>query len=730
MLRFYLVLFLTLLVTSPLVSQYLADFFFPGQTSEWTHNGENWGASYNQKSLQLYEDASIFPHIEWPCPEGLRIEDVTFKSDDPTILLILLSNGDVYKAYRVDPELTLWEGPVKVGEGVGSLSGSVGKIAGDALYIASGSLVYVSRDTAETWEIDTVGLSGFFEDIAIDTNNFAWVATTDGVFTQHPDSNVWHKNQTFPVTFSRSILADRQGRIFVGASHVYRSTDDGASWDTMATSFTPVSLAGDAFGNIYATGSGNGYRSSGGTSPWEYITDPLVSYGSIFVRAISGDTLISAATNFGLFTSSDQGDTWSRDSVQLPNVRFFGLVQSGDYYLVSTELGVYRIMAGDTVITQVLPSTGFQGSITLATDSAGAIYSMVPVDSPNDNKARNFKSTNQGSTWFPDTAGLDQTDIVFRDEFTRVNPYFVDQQGNQYASTTFLGDPLALWVKRLGEPWSLDTLGLNLTGNETIRDVSTNNKKGIVYTLKRVSSSNYKLYQRALNDSIWQEIDVSSFGSTVLAISSDHEGNVIVHARSGEISIYDGSTWTPISLPAAIADPSFADLVSVSNSGVIWSTFRLTSTGVYRGLYFSDDGGASWTYAGLDSLSINFLSIIADTTYAITDIDGIYAFTTAGPLSKTEEGSTAIIFSFDLFQNYPNPFNPSTTISFNVHQRGRVTLKIYDVLGRDVLTLLDEDMHAGRHEVLFDASRLASGVYFYRIQASDFIASKRLVLIK
>jgi uncharacterized delta-60 repeat protein len=86
--------------------------------------------------------------------------------------------------------------------------------------------------------------------------------------------------------------------------------------------------------------------------------------------------------------------------------------------------------------------------------------------------------------------------------------------------------------------------------------------------------------------------------------------------------------------------------------------------------------------------------------------------------------------SFALEQNYPNPFNPSTTIKYSIPKFGLVTIKIYDILGREVTTLINEEKNAGNYSVEFNASMLASGVYLYRISAGSFEETKKLVLIK
>ena len=83
-----------------------------------------------------------------------------------------------------------------------------------------------------------------------------------------------------------------------------------------------------------------------------------------------------------------------------------------------------------------------------------------------------------------------------------------------------------------------------------------------------------------------------------------------------------------------------------------------------------------------------------------------------------------------LYQNFPNPFNPTTTIKFDLPKDGLVTLEVYDILGRKITTLINEQRIAGRYEQTFDASSLVSGVYVYKINAGDFISSKKMILIK
>jgi hypothetical protein len=85
---------------------------------------------------------------------------------------------------------------------------------------------------------------------------------------------------------------------------------------------------------------------------------------------------------------------------------------------------------------------------------------------------------------------------------------------------------------------------------------------------------------------------------------------------------------------------------------------------------------------------------------------------------------------FELAQNYPNPFNPSTSIQFTVGAKQLVTLKVYDILGNEVATLVNEEKASGSYEVNFRASNLSSGVYLYKLQAGSFIETKKMLLMK
>ncbi len=95
-----------------------------------------------------------------------------------------------------------------------------------------------------------------------------------------------------------------------------------------------------------------------------------------------------------------------------------------------------------------------------------------------------------------------------------------------------------------------------------------------------------------------------------------------------------------------------------------------------------------------------------------------------------EDEQTEIPLSFKLLQNYPDPFNPTTKIKYQIPELSFVSLKVYDVLGSEITTLVNEKKHSGSFEVEFDGTGLPSGIYFYRLQAGSFVEIKKMILMK
>ena len=173
-----------------------------------------------------------------------------------------------------------------------------------------------------------------------------------------------------------------------------------------------------------------------------------------------------------------------------------------------------------------------------------------------------------------------------------------------------------------------------------------------------------------------------------------------------------------------IPDSTFID--DDGNSTLAYSASLSSGSPLPSWLNFNP---ATQTFSGSPSSAGS--SIIKVT---VTDNDSAKASCTftlnVSPHTAINPKGEQIVNEYELFQNYPNPFNPNTKINFALPKQGLVTLKIYDITGREIKTLVNEVKQAGYYTVDFNASHLSSGVYFYKIQSGDFSSVKRMVLIK
>jgi hypothetical protein len=158
---------------------------------------------------------------------------------------------------------------------------------------------------------------------------------------------------------------------------------------------------------------------------------------------------------------------------------------------------------------------------------------------------------------------------------------------------------------------------------------------------------------------------------------------------AGVLSINDAADqYTPVSVPVTYFTNDIPEIAVIT----------ITVNDQYM------NPAASGSYAEIDNLSFELLTGVNDENAAVTD--------------------------YKLDQNFPNPFNPSTTIRFTIPESGNTTLRVYNVLGSEVATLLNEVKTSGTHEVVFNANDMPSGTYFYSIEVNNFRKVKKMILMK
>lgn len=269
------------------------------------------------------------------------------------------------------------------------------------------------------------------------------------------------------------------------------------------------------------------------------------------------------------------------------------------------------------------------------------------------------------------------------------------------------------------------------------------------------------------------EIPISSSGITFPSIATDisggvRNGNIYAtwcDARNGDPDIFisrstnRGSNWSP---PFRVNDDAVGNgklqcwpWIAVNDSGniaIIYYDSRNTSSNIIieAFLAISTDGGTSFVNYKLSSVptptnqpntAIRFGDYIGIDYYKNTVVpvwtderaggfnQECYTAIVTTPVSVISYANS-IIPEYRLNQNFPNPFNPETKISYSIPQNGIVSLKVYDILGKEVAGLVNKYQNAGEYSVVFNASGLAGGTYFYKLQTDDFIQTKSMILLK
>jgi hypothetical protein len=190
-------------------------------------------------------------------------------------------------------------------------------------------------------------------------------------------------------------------------------------------------------------------------------------------------------------------------------------------------------------------------------------------------------------------------------------------------------------------------------------------------------------------------------------------------------------------------------IIHSSDAGISWNYFEIGVFGQAHAVSFRTDNegwavvptsenfvatydyGVTWTYYSTPDSSRLYDLVFTDslTGYAVGEEGVIVKYKYQYPdfVNKDESG---LVKDFILYQNFPNPFNPKTTISYNLSETGQVSLRIYNVLGTQVATLIEEYKSSGNHSVVWNAENEPSGVYYFQMNVNGKLATRKMVLLK
>jgi hypothetical protein len=316
-----------------------------------------------------------------------------------------------------------------------------------------------------------------------------------------------------------------------------------------------------------------------------------------------------------------------------------------------------------------------------------------------------YKTTNGGGTWVQ----------VFSQAGGFINAIKMVSATNGYA----FGDPVA-------GNWVLLT---TVNGGTTWTDLSTpagtgdgRNNCAQVMLPNMWFGTGQGTVVRSTNGGInWVTTTVTGITGQILGIKFNSPTLGLLGGATLSRTTDGGATW------AAVTVPGTGNITGIDGSGNEF--FLVRGTGIYR----STDGGLTFVSVHTAVGTQNDLKITNGPNGCFVG----WSVASAGNITKLVGVPVGIVINnneipdnYSLLQNYPNPFNPTTNIKFSLPNTGLVKLVVFDVLGREVATLVNEVKSAGNYTADFDASTLSSGVYFYRLESGNFTETKKMLLVK
>jgi len=434
----------------------------------------------------------------------------------------------------------------------------------------------------------------------------------------------------------------------------------------------------------------------------------LISFSNSFSQwTIAG--AVSGAGTFPSISVVDQNNVWIAGGINTPAI--FRTTNGGTNWIT---VGTTGVLLDQFCVWAVDANTAYVGNGGAAGGAGG--------------NASFYKTTDAGTSWTTvgSTGGIGGffNGIVF----SKITPNFGIAQSDPPAGA---GQPY--YVSRTtdgGNTWTV-TNPPGVSGAASAQN-SVFVVSNMVYGFG--SNATAQIIMTTDGGTTWNARSLGVAGAFTSGAAFKDDGIIGLGATNTSLpnisrTTNAGATWTSINTGTGVA--GYCNLKWIEGTNTAYLSGNAGASGVVKK---STNGGLNWTImstSGLTGITHMEFKRVGTTVYG-------FAATANGAILKvtdvvTEVNSVNILVpdQYNLEQNYPNPFNPTTTINFSIPTSSRVTLKVYDALGKEVTTLVDEFKNAGNYSADFTAtSNLTSGIYFYTITAGNFTDTKKLMLVK
>lgn len=463
----------------------------------------------------------------------------------------------------------------------------------------------------------------------------------------------------------------------------------------------------------------------------------------------NGSNLL-AGTQAGIYISTDNGNNWALSG--LVNIPVNTIATNGSYVFAGTDDEVY--FSSNTGTTWTIVNHHNNGliyfNITALAISGSNIYAGANGGT---NLGGVYISTNNASSWTAISTGISDKNIqslatinsiVFAGTLnngvwlTNNNAIwtFAGLTNNSINCLSTIGTYLFAGTTTNGVYFSTDygsnwisASGSGLTGltNKTINAMITSGTNIFVGT------PGGGVFLSTDNGSDWTNV---SSGLTEVNIRS-----LTILGSNMFLATSNGNIWKrPLSEMITSNSLSIKNAIQKQWLNISTGIRTLSLINTFQGnvgqlSYTAQSSNTTVATVSVTGSTLNITPIsLGDCIITITSIDAAnsnslnYSFDVNVGITDVE--SDPIPIKYALHQNFPNPFNPTTSISYQIPNQSRVTLKIYDLLGNQIVELINKDQSAGSYTVSFNASKISSGIYFYKLQTGNFISTKKMVLMK
>jgi len=566
-------------------------------------------------------------------------------------------------------------------------------------------------------------------------------------------------------------------------NHLIKRTQDGGSnWITVTTNFDSYML--HFFNqNTGISCRGNIYKTTNGGNNWISVSP---NYNIRYVNFVNDFIGFATADDGNILKTTDSGDNWvlrpTGISESLNSVSFAdqNTGYATSYYskvLKTTNGGntwLLNYTANSSIQSiSVINNTGYicgGGGLLYKTSNSGDTWISLKSGNSNRHKSLSFPSssigycvgtsgsilntTNSGELWSPQTSGVTlnlnsvsfvnsiqgyvacDSGIILKTSNGGLNWMKIITGAIVNLNTILCIDPyVAIIAGNNGLMMKTENGGNNWN---TLNTGTPNSLKSLYFVNNIVGyCAGFATVIKTIDGGVtWNTVFMNTASSISLNSVSfiDLQTGFVAGSKQANVFPYNIESY----------------LIKTTNGGSVWSEQIVPNSGTLNSIYFigSNNGylvGGTVFYRttnnGLNWITQNCISppiaIFYDvkftslnTGYIVSDRGMIFKTTDGGAIVEIINEGNSTPLNFSLQQNYPNPFNPQTKIKFDVPKASFTKLVIYDLLGKEVATLVNEELRPGTYEADWDASSFSSGVYFYRIVSGEFTETKKMVLMK